>query len=395
MNSNLKVAKEHNNLKGLFFLFPAAFFVFVSIYTSIIVLPHYVLELGGTEFHSGLFNMLYFFSAVLFRIYFGPLADQRGRKLPLLIGVFVYATTPLLFFLVQDLWYLAPVYLYQAIGLASFLSSASSFIADLAPLNRRGTFLGAYRIVTILALLSGPSFAFLLINTYDFKTWFIFQFFMGLLSFMLIAMVKNPEIPVPGGSFGSLERVVSVLRDHKLQPIFLGIALIAVSYGALSTFVSIYTEQFTQISNPGIYFTYYGLAGIFATLSTGYIVDRFGAPLVAWPAVMIMGLGVAILFFLPSLPLIFYLSSFLAGAGMAGGLLAFITWLVNSSELEVRATALSVQESTIDSFMALGSFAVGVSSVLIGLPVSFAIIGLLVFALASKKIKRVKKNCHL
>lgn len=65
----------------LFFM--GALLVFVNFFVSLTILPLYVLELGGSEFESGLQTTLFFLTAVLLRFYFGPLADRKGRKIPL------------------------------------------------------------------------------------------------------------------------------------------------------------------------------------------------------------------------------------------------------------------------------------------------------------------------
>ncbi len=133
------------------------------------VLPLFVLELGGTEFISGLQNTNFFLAAVILRFYFGPLADNRGRKLPLLIGATAFATAPLLFLLSNNLWMLIISRIYQAIGLAAFLSSSTSLVADLAPENKTGNYISSYRIIMSLSLLIGPAGSMLLVKQYDYN----------------------------------------------------------------------------------------------------------------------------------------------------------------------------------------------------------------------------------
>jgi len=151
--------KHQNFARDLSLMFFAAFFVFVNFYTSVTVIPLYVIELGGDEFFAGLQGTVFFVSGVILRFYFGHLADRTGRKVPLLIGAFAFATTPLLLLLVSSCWMFIPIRIYQGIGLAAFLSSGSSFVADIVPRERLGSYMGAYRLVITLALLTGPAAA--------------------------------------------------------------------------------------------------------------------------------------------------------------------------------------------------------------------------------------------
>jgi len=97
---------------------------------------------------------------------------------------------------------------------------------------------------------------------------------------------------------------------------------------------------------------------------------------VSLPFVMLMGLGLAILFLLPVQPKILIISSIMTGFGYFGGSLSLIAWLIEISDLEVRGTVLSIQESGMDLAVAASSFVVGITSSWLGLSISFFIVGL-------------------
>lgn len=357
-----------------------AFGYFLILHTSLILLPIYGLEIGCSEFQIGLQSAVFFIFAVIFRIYFGPLADRRGRKIPLLIGTFVFSTSSLLFIISKNSWILMLSRIYQSIGMAAFLSTASSLVADVAPANRLGTYIGCYRLVSTFSVLIGPVFSLFIVNKYGFTYWFIFSFIIGLISFLLMLLLKTPAITDKNDS-GTLELMLDTLKSKKLWPIYFGLALASLGYGAIFSFGTLYISQSTTITNPGVYFTYFGLVSILSNLSVGYLSDRFGRPAVAWPAVAILALGIAILFFIPTQHNILIISGILTGIGYTGAISVFIAWLVDASEKRVRATVLSIQESVMDVNIALSSFIIGVATILIPLKISFALVGLLMFPL--------------
>jgi len=372
------LGQDRGFLRDLTLIFFAAFFVFINFYTSMTVIPLYVITLGGDEFFSGLQGTAFFISGLILRFYFGPMADRRGRKIPLLIGAFVFATTPLLLLIVSSYWMLIPIRIYQGIGLAAFLSSGSSFVADIVPGERLGTYVGAYRLVITLALLTGPAAAQLVINNYGFAACFLLTFLTGFGAVILLSFLNAP--PLPGSNETSiLHNTLLALKDKVLWPIYFGVFLVSLGYGGILNFATVYVSRVTDVSNPGIYFTYFALAGILGNLSVGSLSDRLGRKTVVWPSVMLLAAGAGSLYFLPQNPGILVVSSSLAGLGFSGGIAALVAWLVDKAEPKIRATVLSVQESCIDSAIALGSLLMGTTGAIIGLPMSFAIIGIMTF----------------
>lgn len=97
MVSKDKQSYYKSKLNFLLFLI-VAFFTLVIFFAYFTILPHYVLVLGGSEFQSGLQSTLFFMLAVALRFYFGPLADEKGIRLTLLLSIIVFATASLFFF---------------------------------------------------------------------------------------------------------------------------------------------------------------------------------------------------------------------------------------------------------------------------------------------------------
>lgn len=369
---------EKLKLRGLYssliMFFIAAYIVFVIFFTSLTVLPIYVIELGGSEFDSGLQTTIFFISAVILRFYFGPLADSKGRKLPLLIGAFVFATSGVFFMLCSNVWHLTLARLYQSIALATFLSSGSSLVADMAPVKSRGTYIGMYRLIITLAVLTGPVSALEVIKNFGYNFWFNLTFMGGIIAFILIAFVKAPYLKTVS-NMRFINSIYTVFNNRVLWPIYAGLALTSICYGAILTFASLYISQTSEIVNPGIYFTYFGVSGILANISAGYLSDKYGREAIVWPASVILGIGLIALTFVPVVPATIIISGLLTGIGWSGGIAAFIAWLVDLIEEKMRGTVLAIQESIIDTFVALGSLVFGIQAAFIGIQFSFAFTG--------------------
>ena len=357
-------------------LFGAAFFFYVNLFVSIAVFPQYALQIGATPFQSGLQSTLFFLTAVILRFYCGPYADRRGRKAPLLLGAFVFATTPLLPIISGSITMLILARVYQAVGLATFLQSGSSLVADMAPPDKRGRYLGAYRLLVVLSVLAGPPAALSLIESAGFRIGFMGSAAVGLAAFLMLIFIKTPPLP-PGEILSSAGTVSLVLRNRRIRPLLAGIALASVSYSALLAYAALHISGSGTSFNPGSYFLYFGLAGIAANLGAGVFSDRFGRAAAAWPALMLLGAGNLLLAFIQFSPALVILSSVLAGVGLYAAMVVLIAWLIDTVEEQLRATVLSLQENTIDLSFAAGTLFFGLAAGRYGFQASFAAVGIL------------------
>jgi MFS family permease len=374
--------------RSLYFLLAATFFIFLNFNIAQMITPVYILAIGGTEFFSGLQSTLFYLTAVALRFFFGPLADAKGNRLTLFIGGLAFMTAPLLFLFNQSLWYVLLVRMYQAIGLAAYFSSASAVVSALAPSGKLGAYIGYYRLVTMLTLLVGPSAALKVLNDFGFTWYHGLGIAVGFLAMVFLHFVQEP--PQAENPFDSAAKpqtgMLGLLREKKLMPIFESVFLVSVCYGLVQTFTAIYVEQAVQDINPGLFFTFFGIGSIISNLIAGTLSDRKGRAAVVFPWIMVMGAGLAILYFLPLRPWILYLGSFLAGFGYAGSIAVLITWMVDMVPAGRRTTALALEDNTIDIGIGLGSFLFGVLIPLIGMPWSYGLGGLLLIIFAAWKI---------
>lgn len=360
---------------NLALLFSTVFFVFLNFASSITVIPLYVLELGGTEFISGLQGTLFLVTAVILRLYFGPLADSRGRKLPIVLGTLAFALAPVLFWWSRSVGMVITARLVQAVGPAAFFSSASSLVGDLAPADRRGAYISYHRILVSLALLVGPAGTLYLINNWGYPAWFAASTAAGLAGFFLSLGLEAPYRG-EGESPGSLERVKALARDKKLLIILGGMASTGACLGVLLTFVIIYISRVTPLENPGFYFTTYALSSILTNLLAGRLSDRWGRAVIFWPGVFLLGSGVGLLYFLPRFPAAALPSSLLTGMGAAGSISMGLAWVIDTVGEKVRATALALVENILDLSIASSALVFGLAAHWPGMPISFGLTGL-------------------
>ena len=377
--------------KSLYFLYAATFCIYINFNISHIITPLIILDVGGTEFFSGLQTTLYFLTAVILRFYFGPLADSKGNKLALFIGGIAFATAPLLFLLSEEVWYIILVRMYQSIGLAAYFSSAVSLASVLAPREQLGKYIGFYRLVTMGTLMIGPTFAMKVISQYNYETYHVLGAVIGVSAIFFIYFIKEPPKANEGSTVKANvppSNMLMLLKDRQLSPIYLSIFVISIGYGLILTFMAVFVQRFAGDLNSGIFFTLFGAGSVAANLTVAALSDRKGRAAVVYPCTLTMGLGIAVLYFVPATHYVIYFGSILVGFGFAGSIAVLISWIVDIINPARRTTALALHDSSIDIGIALGALFFGIIIPVIGFPLSFGLSGVLIAIFALWKISK-------
>lgn len=340
-------------------IFMASLFVLVQVLVSFSIVPLYIVERGGDSFAVGLQTTLFAVSSVLLRFVFGPVADLRGRRFALALGAFAFATGHLGIWLSPNLWVMGAARVYQAIGMASYLSAASSFVADLAPERHRGASIGVYRMVLTTAMMIGPLLGNELVSSYGFGAFFLTMSGMSFCAMVLVLTLSNPTVHHDGAGDRIAPRdVLRLLAEPALRAPYLGILIISIGGGIILTYLTLYADG--VVARPAAYFTVFAAAGAAGALAVGALSDRFGRRAMVVPGLLTMALGVSVLWRLTDGPVaVLAVSGALAGFGYNGGLSLFVSWVVDAAAPRLRATALALQESGIDSGFAVGIFFFG------------------------------------
>lgn len=361
-------------------IFLASLFVLGQVLVSFSLVPLYIIERGGDTATVGLHTTIFAVSSVVLRFFFGPLADTHGRRAALALGAFAFATANVAILLAPSLTVMAIVRVYQAIGMAAYLSSASSLVADLAPPRHRGSAIGAYRVIMPVASLFGPFLGNDLINRFGFVVFFLTMAGISTIALILVLSLKSgrrdPSVQV---LYIRPREIFALFRVRDLRAAYAAILGISIGGGIITTYVAAYGMGW--FPNPAVYFLAYAGAGALAAVVMGRLSDRFGRAAMIIPVFLAISGGLVLLHQVDSAPWTFYiLSAILTGTGFNAGLSVFIAWVVDSTRPDLRATALSLQESWIDGGFAVGIFFFGTLSASYGMGTTFLGTGAVLFA---------------
>ena len=129
---------------------------------SLLNYPFYLTHL--TDFQRTLVFIVYPLSELLSVMFFGILSDKLGRKIIYYAGLGITGLAVLLFAFTQNFALLLIISAVLGIGAAAQVASTLAIVADVAPVDKRGRFMGYYDAMTLVGLGGGFGGGFLILE---------------------------------------------------------------------------------------------------------------------------------------------------------------------------------------------------------------------------------------
>ena len=365
-------------------------FLFVSYTSMFTVIPNYVNDLGGQNWHVGVVVGAFGVLSLFVRPYVGRLIAMFGPKPIAVIGLGSFALAALLYVLPVNSWLDAapalahlpalaflwpvPVRMLRGIGLAATPVATSTIVVNLAPAARRAEGLSYMGIAIGTAGLYSPFLAELLVERFDsFNAAFLYASLAALLGCMfavgLSSARTNPVAAVPAGQ--PREKAPLIPRAAIL-PTLIFISFTATT-GPVNSFMPIVAAE-RELGNPGLFYTVNSLVTMLSLLGSGRVADRFGRASVVLPGLVVVAAGMFTLMF-ASAQWMLIASAMMAGAGF--GLLqpGMQSLAVDRVSPRERGPAMATLQSAWDIGNSGTSFALGPVATVFGAASTFGVVG--------------------
>lgn len=319
-------------------LWIANFMMYFSFYFVTPLLPLYLRDV----FHAdkamiGLVLSGYSVAALAIRFFSGYIVDRFSRKKVLMIS---YASFALFF---AGYYITGSIILFAVIrtlhGAPFGLTSVSSntVAIDVLPSQRRGEGIGYWGLSNNFAMAVGPSLSLLLYSRFnDYNLLFTVSLVCALVGLLINSFVDcKYRPPIMEKKKMSLDRFV--LIQGWSQGIC--IALIAMSYGILSTYIAIYSKDVLNITTgTGTFFMLFAIGLILSRVVGVKALSRGFATRNATYGVIVVAIGYAIFAFWQNL-YGYYISAVVIGFGQASMYPAVQTMFLNMTTNDKRGTA--------------------------------------------------------
>lgn len=267
--------------RSLLMLFIAGLCFWSAITTLLPTLPLYIAYLGGTKQQIGLVMGAFALGLLPSRVFLGPLADKRGRKLVLLIGTIVATVAPLGYLFADSMALMALLRAFHGISIAAFTIGYTALVTDLAPENRRGEIVGYMSLVAPIGMAIGPALGGFIQAGMGYGPLFISGTVFGLLSLLAISQVleasQRRELSDHSEAKGSpIADYLQGLGRPALKIPALVLLMVGLIFGTLVTFIPLYIQDAGLSLNPGLFYTMKAIASFVVRLPMGRASDRYG-----------------------------------------------------------------------------------------------------------------------
>jgi MFS family permease len=343
-------------------------------------LPAYAETVGAGPFMIGLLIAVYDFAELFAKPAAGFIADKRGMKLMLLLGLAVFIAGSLLFLIISPQWLLL-VRFIQGLGAAALSTVSISLVARYFA-SMRGRAFGMYNAIKGAGYVIAPATGGFLAHRYGFAMIFV-------VSAAIAAVTLALSLWLPPDTGGVLEdddddlsfrEALRVFTDRRLAPIYAVIVINMFLVGILFGFLPVYLHDLG-----------------YTTLQSGTVVSIATAaylliqPLAGWLAdradirgTILIGLGVAA----GAITIITFVSDgFLIALVIAAGVGVGTVW-TNSDALigaSAEARRLGASIGAAQSFKEFGDMVgpllVGALTQMFGIRTGFVTCGTMAFAL--------------
>ncbi|TVY09003.1 multidrug effflux MFS transporter [Paenibacillus cremeus] len=322
-------------------------------------LPAVVAEFHTTESYVQLSLTLYLLGLVLGQLLAGPISDIRGRRLPMLLGLAVYALCSLLLAFSPNIWWLIGLRALQGFFGAAGMVVSRAVARDLFSGTELTKFLTLLMIVNGAGPIIAPIIGGQLLRFTSWRGVFVVLCLVGIVMFFTVLLALRETLPANRRSKGGIGSTVStfgrILRDRVFMGFALSSGFVTASLFAYLSGSSFVLQNVFGVS-PQTYsliFAANGLGFVLASQITGQLVGRIPEiKLLVWGYGMAAAGGILLLVGL------------LTGAGLAGVWVAF--FLIVSSVGVVGPTSSSLALQNQGKSAGSASALLGVLSLMFG-----------------------------
>ncbi|MHC1743445.1 MAG: MFS transporter [Syntrophobacteraceae bacterium] len=350
---------------------------YLGSYMRIPVVPLFARSLGATTAQVGIINGMFLLMAGVLSLPLGMLSDRIGRKLLILCGLFIAASTSLLLCVTSAPVEMMAVYLVFGVGLAAFAPTMMSYVADFSPVTHLGRSYAYYTMALYAGMSLGPAVGGLMAEELGYKSVFVIS---GIIILITLAIVffflprarhivaRRPERP----PVGTIAR--DLFRNRRLLACWLVTVGSCLAMGTFITFVPLLARDHgISLGQIGLIFAFQAIFSALSRIPFGRLIDRVTRkdPLVT---IGFLGLSASI----ASVALASSINVFLlcaTGAGISMGLAftsvgALIPEVVGQ---DARGLAMGGYNSAIYLGMMMGSLVMGLLIRYIGFQGAFCL----------------------
>ncbi|MBE9183607.1 MFS transporter [Microcoleus sp. LEGE 07076] len=288
--------------RSLLTLFTAGLLFWSSLASLLPTLPLYVQSVGGTKQQIGFVMGAFALGLLLSRPQLGKIADSRGRKQILLLGVSVAAIAPIMYLFAKSVSLLLFIRAFHGISIAAFTTAYSALVTDFSPPAKRGELIGYMSLVAPIGLAIGPAIGGFVQAWVGYPPLFAMSATFATIGVFFTSKIAEPNFAELTKSDSQSEnkntqKYWQMLWNPRVRIPALVLLLVGLVFGTLSTFMPLFIQETKANLNPGLFYSTAAVASFGMRLVTGRASDKYGRGLFITGGLICYALSMLLLYF--------------------------------------------------------------------------------------------------
>jgi MFS family permease len=377
--------------RNLLILFAAGLLFWSSLTSLLPTLPLYIDHIGASKQQIGIILSSFAVGMLVFRPTLGKLADERGRKIALLIGMLVAAIAPLGYLVANSIPLLIILRIFHGVSIAAYATAANVLVVDLAPIDRRGEIIGYMSLVAPIGMGIGPALGGYVQELLGYTPLFLLSSGLGFFGLLGILQINTPSIPAQTVEDGIKVSFWGILFSSRARVPAIVLLFTGLAVGTLHTFAPLYIKSTKVDLNPGLFYTIGAISSFSIRMFAGKASDRLGRGLFVTIGLAFYALSMLLLTFVNSTST-FILAALAEGVG-GGTLIPMMSAIIADRSLpRERGRMFATCISGFDFGIAIAGSIFGAVAERFGYPSMFACNAVLIFLALLVFLTQSSKN---
>ncbi|NBK48438.1 MFS transporter [Staphylococcus delphini] len=288
--------QEHQAfIKNYIFNFLVSFFVYFAMYLLIVVIAQYAIQRYDVSTGvAGLITGIFIVGALIGRFVGGRYIHEVGPKRLLMIGLVLFIITQCFYFIEGSLIFLFVTRFLNGVALAIATTATGTIVPLIAPIERRGVAISLFSLSLVIGAAIGPFLGLDLAGLYPTFVLFTVCLVVAILAFVFALFLKvNVKMAEQQSKHQGFH--ISQFISVPAIPIALVVLICGLGYASVLSFLQLYAVEIDLSAVASYYFIFYAITSVLTRPFVGRILDRFHENWVAYPALVIFGIGILIL----------------------------------------------------------------------------------------------------
>lgn len=248
-------------------------------------------EFNASTGQAGIIAGIFIIGSLLGRLFTGRLVQSKKILMTWLI---FFILTTLLYFIHSNVSFLILSRFLNGITVGMITTVVSTVVVLSLPASRKGEGISYFAISTALATGIGPFIGMNMSQNANFDMIFSFSLFLGIINLIIALFIKFPamnktEIIIEKGL------KITGFIEPKVIPIGIIMFIMAFCFSGIVSYLNVYALELGLIEAASYFFMVYTVFVLISRPFTGRMMDKKGANIIIYPALIIYGAGMLFL----------------------------------------------------------------------------------------------------